>query len=265
MSELGLGTQRWMGDDFNSPNRELCFKLLDTAVLDSGISLIDTAEQYPIPSSQTRPQGDTERVIGDWIKQAGSSVAQRAARREKLVIASKITGGRNVNKYNIEADLEGSLRRLGTDYLDLYLLHWPARYQPQANWGQSLQYRHEMEQYYTRNAQFEEICLAMGDMIAKAEHPTKTHFYSKFGITPTRTSPSNPCAFICQQCSEYCGCRYAVLQLQRNVCTRNSAPRQHWLGRNCHQNVRYRQTHRKACTCAASGRRGKDANRCVQH
>jgi hypothetical protein len=109
------------------------------------------------------------------------------------------------------------------------------------------------------------IAEEVGDMIAKAEHPTKTHFYSKFGITPTRTSPSNPCAFICQQCSEYCGCRYAVLQLQRNVCTRNSAPRQHWLGRNCHQNVRYRQTHRKACTCAASGRRGKDANRCVQH
>ena len=49
------------------------------------------------------------------------------------MLASKITGGDNVNKRNIIADCEGSLKRLGTDYLDVYMLHWPARYTPQSN------------------------------------------------------------------------------------------------------------------------------------
>lgn len=83
----------------------------------------------PIPSSRARPEGDTERIIGSWLKKDRS-------RRDKVVLASKITGGRNVNAKNIVADCEGSLSRLGTDHLDLYLLHWPARYSPQSNWGQ---------------------------------------------------------------------------------------------------------------------------------
>ena len=46
-----------------------------------------------------------------------------------------------MNARNIIEDCEGSLRRLGTDYLDVYNLHWPARYSPQSNWGQSLEYK----------------------------------------------------------------------------------------------------------------------------
>ena len=57
-----------------------------------------------------------------------------------MVIATKITGGANVTKKNIVKDLEGSLLRLKTDYVDVYTLHWPARYTPQSNWGQSLEY-----------------------------------------------------------------------------------------------------------------------------
>jgi aryl-alcohol dehydrogenase-like predicted oxidoreductase len=52
---------------------------------------------------------------------------QDAGRREKVVVASKITGGRNVSVRNIKHDCEQSLKRLGTDHLDVYLLHWPAR------------------------------------------------------------------------------------------------------------------------------------------
>ena len=125
VSEMGLGTQRWGSADFNGPDEALCHQLLDRAVLRSGINLVDTAEQYPIPSDRGRPEGDTERIIGNWIK-------KEAGRRQKLVIASKITGGRNINRRTIEADLRGSLERLGTDYLDVYMLHWPARYTPQS-------------------------------------------------------------------------------------------------------------------------------------
>jgi len=157
VSELGLGTQRWGSGDFNAPDEALCHKLMDRAILESGVNLIDTAEQYPIPSTREKPEGDTERIIGSWL-------AKDKARRSKVVIASKITGGRNVNAKNIIADCEGSLQRLGTDYLDVYTLHWPARYSPQSNWGQSLEYKQEVEQYSSGRASFEEICEAMGKL-----------------------------------------------------------------------------------------------------
>ena len=155
VSEVGLGTQRWVSDDSNAPDEKEVFKMMDEAILNGGINLLDTAEQYPIPSSQARPEGLVEKTIGKWI-------AQGKGRREKVVIASKITGGRNVNRQNIRDDCIGSLQRLGTDYLDLYLLHWPARYSPQANWGQSLEYTHSFEPYYQQNADFTEIVAAMG-------------------------------------------------------------------------------------------------------
>ena len=126
VSEMGLGTQRWGSADFNGPDEALCHQLLDRAVLRSGVNLLDTAEQYPIPSDRGRPEGSTERIIGRWIK-------KEAGRRQKLVIASKITGGRNINRRTIEADLQASLERLGTDYLDVYMLHWPARDTPQSD------------------------------------------------------------------------------------------------------------------------------------
>lgn len=84
------------------------------------------------------------------------------------MLASKVTGGSNVTPSNIVADCEGSLRRLGTDRLDVYLLHWPARYTPQANWGQSLEYHIEAEKspYYKNAASFHAVALAMGSLVA---------------------------------------------------------------------------------------------------
>jgi len=162
VSEVGLGTQRWVSDDFNSPDEQACFAMLDRAILNGGINLVDTAEQYPIPSSDARPEGFVEQTIGKWL-------AKDKSRRSKVVIATKITGGRAINKRSIAERLEASLKRLGTDYIDVYQLHWPARYSPQANWGQSLNYRHEAEPYYKENAGFEEICLAMGDLVAQGK------------------------------------------------------------------------------------------------
>mgnify|MGYP005845227889 CR=1 FL=1 len=58
VSELGLGTQRWASTDFNAPDEDLCFAFMDEAILKNGVNLIDTAEQYPIPSDPLRcPEG----------------------------------------------------------------------------------------------------------------------------------------------------------------------------------------------------------------
>ena len=84
---------------------------------------------------------------------------------KKLVICSKITGGGNVTPRNLERDLEGTLKRLGTDYLDVYLLHWPARYTPQANWGQSLEYNRINGKYAPPATSFEQIAEAMGKLM----------------------------------------------------------------------------------------------------
>ena len=86
-------------DDFNAPNEELCMKFLDKAV-SSGINFLDTAEQYPIPSSAKNPEGATEALIGKWL-------SLHPKKRKDIVIATKITGGRNVNKDNIVKDCEG--------------------------------------------------------------------------------------------------------------------------------------------------------------
>mmetsp|Transcript_45991 Transcript_45991/g.55771 ORF Transcript_45991/g.55771 Transcript_45991/m.55771 type:complete len:360 (+) Transcript_45991:106-1185(+) len=142
---------------------------MDEAILKNGVNMIDTAEQYPIPSGgpDRIPEGATETVIGKWIK-------DRGVKRERVVIATKITGGRNVTPRNIKNDCEGSLKRLNTDYIDVYQLHWPARYSPQANWGQSLKYNLEDDSSpYWRQfggpTSFEDLCLAMENLIQEGK------------------------------------------------------------------------------------------------
>lgn len=168
VSELGLGTQRWVSADFNAPNKDQVFEFMDKAILKSGVNLIDTAEQYPIPSDgKDASEGDSELVIGEWMK---SRNLHKGEGRSKVVIASKITGGRNVTPRNIRRDCDGSLKRLGTDYIDVYQLHWPARYSPQSNWGQSLAYDINTDKSpYWRGmggpTSFEDLCLAMQGLI----------------------------------------------------------------------------------------------------
>ena len=103
VSEFGLGTQRWGSADFNAPDEAMCHKFMDYAVLEKGVSMVDTAEQYPIPSGRGNPEGATEAIIGSWMAK------DKLVRRSKLVIASKITGGANVTPRNLQKDLEGSL------------------------------------------------------------------------------------------------------------------------------------------------------------
>mmetsp|Transcript_22714 Transcript_22714/g.34351 ORF Transcript_22714/g.34351 Transcript_22714/m.34351 type:complete len:484 (-) Transcript_22714:125-1576(-) len=168
VSELGLGTQRWVSADFNAPDKDICYKFMDYAILKHGVNLIDTAEQYPIPSDgNSANEGDSELLIGEWMK-------DRKIPRNDVVIATKITGGRNVTPRNIKKDCEGSLKRLGTDYIDVYQLHWPQRYSPQSNWGQSLAYdiNSDSSTYWRAMGgptSFEDLCVAMEGLIQEGK------------------------------------------------------------------------------------------------
>ncbi|MGH8765689.1 MAG: aldo/keto reductase [Burkholderiales bacterium] len=127
VSEICLGSMTW-----GEQNSEAEAHAQVEWALSKGINFIDTAEMYPIPPAQ-KTQGSTEKILGSWL---GRNKAKRAA----LVIASKIAGpgrrewirnGENrVTKKTIPWALEDSLKRLQTDYIDLYQIHWPERYVP---------------------------------------------------------------------------------------------------------------------------------------
>ena len=130
ISLIGLGTMTW--GEQNSA--EEAFAQLDFA-LERGVNFIDTAELYPVPPrAETYTQ--TEEILGRWLSQRGG--------RDRIVLASKVVGRggggvtgpgvryvrggqARLDRRNIEQALEGSLRRLRCDYLDLYQLHWPDR------------------------------------------------------------------------------------------------------------------------------------------
>lgn len=122
VSLIGLGTMTWGLQNTQAQG----FEQMDYA-LDHGVNFFDTAEMYAIPPS-AKTFGTTETIIGNWF-------ASRL-NRDKVILASKITGpelqwvrdGTNyIDKKNILLALEGSLKRLQTDYIDLYQLHWPNR------------------------------------------------------------------------------------------------------------------------------------------
>ncbi len=125
VSEICLGTMTW-GEQNSERDAHL---QLDFA-LDHGINFIDTAEMYPVPPS-ARTYARTESYLGSWLAQQ---------KRDKLVIASKVAGpgrrdwvrgGRTeLTRENVTGAVNDSLKRLQTDYLDLYQIHWPGRNVP---------------------------------------------------------------------------------------------------------------------------------------
>lgn len=123
VSVICLGTMT-----FGEQNTEAeAHEQLDYA-LDNGVNFIDTAELYAVPSTKEN-NGVTEKYIGTWLK--------NRADRDKIVLGTKIAGPSpnltyirpelNFSKEQINTAVEGSLRRLQTDYIDLYQLHWPER------------------------------------------------------------------------------------------------------------------------------------------
>jgi len=122
VSTICLGTMTW--GEQNS--EEEGFQQMDYA-LDQGVNFWDTAELYSVPPKE-KTFGHTEKIIGNWFN--------KSKKRENVILASKVSGpmrsyvrggGNQYGKKNITEALEGSLKRLQTDYIDLYQLHWPER------------------------------------------------------------------------------------------------------------------------------------------
>ena len=122
VSKICLGTMTWGRQNTEAEGHEQ----MDYA-LEQGVNFFDTAELYSVPATP-ETYGATEKIIGSWFKKTGN--------REKVVLASKIAGGGDYtahirtggfNRKNISEAIEGSLKRLQTDYIDLYQLHWPDR------------------------------------------------------------------------------------------------------------------------------------------
>ena len=141
VSLICLGTMTW-----GEQNTEAeAFEQLDAAT-SAGVNFIDTAELYPVP-----PIGETytrtEQYIGNWLKRRG--------KRDDLIIATKIAGRSSglthireghscFDSNNIDTALHNSLKRLQTDYVDLYQLHWPDR---NTNYFGKLGFEHENDDY----------------------------------------------------------------------------------------------------------------------
>ena len=130
VSHICLGTMTW-----GQQNTEADGHAQMDYALDKGINFFDTAELYSIPP-RPETQGSTERIIGSWFKARGA--------RDKVILATKVVGRTDntwfrdggskgeLSRAQVEEAVNKSLKRLGTDYIDLYQIHWPDRPMP---WG----------------------------------------------------------------------------------------------------------------------------------
>jgi aryl-alcohol dehydrogenase-like predicted oxidoreductase len=131
VSELCLGTMTF---GTQTPEDE-SHAQIDLA-LDRGVNFLDTAEMYPVNPVSAETIGDSERIIGNWNARTG--------RRQDYVLATKHSGegmqhvrdGAPISSKTIRPTIEASLKRLRTDYIDLYQFHWPNRgsYMFRKNW-----------------------------------------------------------------------------------------------------------------------------------
>jgi len=131
ISELCLGTMTY---STQTPTAD-AHAQIDMA-LDHGINILDTAEMYPVNPVRVETAGNSEKIVGEWLTKTG--------RRDDILIATKISGagsmirdGVPITSTEIAKTVEASLKRLQTDMIDLYQLHWPNRgsYMFRQNWS----------------------------------------------------------------------------------------------------------------------------------
>ena len=158
VSKICLGTMT-----FGEQNTEAdALQQLDYA-FEQGINFIDAAEMYPVPIN-AETQGRTEQYIGTWLKQRSD--------RDKIILASKVAGpgrkealghlrdGPRLSKEHILQACDASLKRLQTDYIDLYQVHWPSR---STNYFGQLGYRYGKDHHPET---IEETLKALGELVA---------------------------------------------------------------------------------------------------
>jgi aryl-alcohol dehydrogenase-like predicted oxidoreductase len=132
VSKICMGTMTFG----NQADEKTAFRILDRS-LEAGINFFDTAENYPVPPKEDWA-GVTEEIVGRWMK---------TRRRDEVIMATKVCGPSHgwlrasqragmtaLDRHNIVRAVEASLKRLDTDYVDLYQTHWPdhgARYEEQ--------------------------------------------------------------------------------------------------------------------------------------
>lgn len=160
VSKICLGSMTWGQQNTEAEGHEQ----IDYA-LDHGVNFIDTAEMYSIPTDP-KTQGSTESIIGTWIKKTG--------RREDIIIASKVAGPAEMvshirpelgyHKEAIEDAIHKSLKRLQTDYIDLYQLHWPER---NTNFFGQLDYDHSESEEWEDN--FQEVLETLNGLIKQGK------------------------------------------------------------------------------------------------
>jgi aryl-alcohol dehydrogenase-like predicted oxidoreductase len=159
VSLICLGTMTW-GEQNTEQD---AFEQLDYATA-AGVNFIDAAEMYPVPP-RAETQGLTETYLGNWLARRG--------RRDDLVVTSKVAGpgnglgylrnGPRLTREHIREACEASLRRLQTDYIDLYQVHWPDR---TTNFFGKLAYSHNSEEAFTP---IEETLEALDELVREGK------------------------------------------------------------------------------------------------
>jgi len=159
VSTICLGTMTW--GEQNSQKE--AFEQMDYA-MEKGINFFDTAEIYPSPCFE-KTYGSTEKIIGNWFKQKKN--------RDQIILASKISGpglswvrngGPQYSEQNIRKAIEDSLKRLKTDYIDLYQLHWPER---KTNFFGRLNYKYQEKENSWND--FEKILIILEKFIKQGK------------------------------------------------------------------------------------------------
>ena len=155
VSKICLGTMTWG----NQNTQDEGFAQMDMA-LDKGVNFFDVAELYPVPATADT-YAETEHIIGNWFEKTGN--------RDKVVLATKIAGPGDYtahirttgfSKSALNEAVDASLKRLKTDYIDLYQLHWPER---QTNTFGVRDYNHNPNDPWTDN--FNEILHNLDEII----------------------------------------------------------------------------------------------------
>ncbi len=157
VSTICLGTMTWGLQNTLEEGHEQ----MDYA-LEQGINFFDTAEMYAVPPS-AETYGKTETIIGEWFA--------RSKKRNEIILASKVAGagvpwvrgGKNkIDRKNIFEAVEDSLRRLQTDYIDLYQLHWPNRefYHFSNHWGYRARFSAQKQE-----ENFLEVLETLGELV----------------------------------------------------------------------------------------------------